>query len=260
MGSNNETPVEQPVTLVEIDRPFWMGATEVTLRQYQQFDPDYENGVYDMHYKDQVKRGYYMDEPDFPVIRVSWQKAMEYCDWLSSKTGKRVTLPTEAQWEWACRAGTDSPLSYGDLDTDFSTFANMADAKVREMAVSGVNPQPIPNPNPSVDFELKDARFNDGVLHLADVGSYRPNAWGLFDMHGNVAEWTRSDYRPYPYSDRDGRNDGSLGVKKTLRGGSWHDRPFRCSSSFRLGYPDWQKVYHAGFRVIVEDEPQIASR
>ena len=136
----------------------------------------------------------------------------------------------------------------------------MADAKVREMAVSGVNPKPIPDPNPTVDFELKDPRFNDAVLHLANVGSYRPNAWGLYDMHGNVAEWTRSDYLAYPYNERDGRNDGSLGVKKTLRGGSWHDRPFRSTSSFRLGYPDWQKVYHAGFRVIVEDEPQVASR
>jgi formylglycine-generating enzyme required for sulfatase activity len=79
-------------------------------------------------------------------------------------------------------------------------------------------------------------------------------------MHGNVAEWTRSDYRAYPYDGNDGRNDGTIGVKKTLRGGSWHDRPFRCTSSFRLGYPDWQRVYHAGFRVIVEDEPRIASQ
>ncbi len=260
MGSNNETPVEQPVTLVRVDRPYWMGATEVTLGQYQQFDPDHENGVYDKHYKDQVNRGYYMDQPDFPVIRVSWRKAMEYCVWLSNKTGKKVTLPTEAQWEWACRAGADGPFSYGDLDTDFSPFANLADAKVIEMAVSGVNPKPIPNPNPTVDFELKDARFHDAVLHLANVGTYRPNAWGLYDMHGNVAEWTRSDYRAYPYDKNDGRNDGALEVEKTLRGGSWHDRPFRCTSSFRLGYLDWQRVYHAGFRVIVEDGPRVASR
>ena len=124
MGSNVETPVEQPVARVEIERPYWMGTTEVTLRQYQQFDPDYENGVYDMHYKDQVKRGYYMDEPDFPAIRISLRDAMGFCLWLSKKTGKKVTLPTEAQWEWACRAGADTPFSYGDLDTDFSSFAN----------------------------------------------------------------------------------------------------------------------------------------
>jgi formylglycine-generating enzyme required for sulfatase activity len=251
MGSNDETPVEQPVSRVKIDKGFLMGATEVTLEQYRQFDPDYLNGVYDMHYKDQVKRGYYMNDLDFPVIRVNWQQATAFCDWLSKKTGKRVALPTEAQWEWACRAGTTTPLSFGDLDTDFSKYANFADITVKQMAVSGVNPKPINNPNSTVDFELKDPRSDDGVLHLAEVGSYQPNAWGLYDMHGNVAEWTRSDYRPYPYRDSDGRNGGGPD-DKVLRGGSWHDRPFRSTSSYRLGYPVWQQVYHAGFRVIVE--------
>jgi len=254
MGSNGETPVEQPISLVKIDKPYWMGTTEVTVEQFQQFDPKHDNGVYDMHYKDQVKRGYYMDnEPQFPAIRISWQQATAYCQWLSKRTGKKVSLPTEAQWEWACRAGTATPLSFGDLDTDFSPFANLADATVIEMAVSGVNPQPIKNPDATVDFELKDSRFNDGVLHLANVGQYEPNAWGLHDMHGNVAEWTKSDYRPYPYDDRDGRNAGAKDTAKVLRGGSWHDRQHRASSSFRLGYPTWQKVYHSGFRVVVED-------
>jgi formylglycine-generating enzyme required for sulfatase activity len=253
MGSNNETPVEQPVTPIAIGKSFWMGATEVTLEQYQQFDPNYENGVYDKHYKDQVDRGYYMDEPNFPVIRVSWQRAMAYCAWLSEKTGKTVSLPTEAQWEWACRAGSADPFSYGTLDVDFAQYANLADATVIEMAVSGVNPKPIANPNSDVDFELKDSRFDDDVLHLADVASYEPNVWGLYDMHGNVAEWTLSAYEAYPYVDGDGRNDAAPAAKRTLRGGSWHDRPFRSTSSYRLGYPDWQRVYHAGFRVIVED-------
>jgi len=253
MGSNSETPVERPMAKVTIVKPFYMGATEVTLGQYKKFDPKYQNGVYDMHYKDQVKRGYYMDtSDDFPVIRVPWKKAMEYCAWLSKKTGRKVTLPTEAQWEWACRAGSDSMLSFGDKDTDFGKFANLADVTVKEMAVRGVNPKPIRNPKPDVDYELKDARFNDGVLHLADVGKYEPNAWGLHDMHGNVAEWTRSQYKAYPYSDSDGRNSVTASGKRVVRGGSWHDRQHRSSSSFRLGYPDWQKVYHVGFRVIVE--------
>jgi len=253
MGSNSETPVERPVTRVSIAKPYWVGATEVTLEQYRQFDPDYMNGVYDMHYKDQVKRGYFMDDPKFPVIRVSWQRAMEYCRWLSEKTGKKISLPTEAQWEWACRAGTATPLSFGDMDADFSPFANLADAKVKEMAVKGVNPQPIKNPPKDWDFELKDARFNDGVLHLAEAGRYKPNVWGLHDMHGNAAEWTRSAYKPYPYSDTDGRNDVTTGAKRVVRGGSWHDRQHRSTSSFRLGYPDWQRVYHVGFRVVLED-------
>ena len=252
MGSNDETPIEQPVSRVKIAKGFMMGATEVTLEQYRQFDPDYLNGVYDMHYKDQVKRGYYMNDMQFPVIRVSWQEAVDYCKWLSKKTGKKVSLPTEAQWEWACRAGTETPLSYGDLDSDFSKFANLSDLKVKEMAVSGVNPRPMKNPNPHVDFELKDPRFNDNVLHLAKAGSFEANAWGLHDMHGNVAEWTMSVYAAYPYRD-DKRNDVSEGSKRVVRGGSWHDRPFRSTSSFRVGYPDWQKVYHTGFRVVVEE-------
>ena len=252
MGSNEETPVERPVTRVEIAKPFYMGTTEVTLEQFRQFDPGYLNGVYDMHYKDQVKRGYYMNDMQYPAIRVTWKKAVAFCGWLSEKTGKKVSLPTEAQWEWACRAGTDTPLAYGDLDADFATFANLADVTVKEMAVSGVNPKPIKNPNPTSDFELKDSRFDDRVLHLAEVGSYQPNAWGLYDMHGNAAEWTRSDYSPYPYKDADGRNAGGEG-RKTVRGGSWHDRPFRSTSSYRFGYPAWQRVYHTGFRVVVEE-------
>ncbi|TWU36488.1 Serine/threonine-protein kinase pkn1 [Novipirellula aureliae] len=250
MGSNDETPVEQPISRVAISEPFFIGATEVSLEQFRQFDPEYLNGVYDMHYKDQVKRGYYMNHMQYPVIRVSWDKAKAFCDWLSEKTGRKVTLPTEAQWEWACRAGTDTPLSFGDLDTDFSKHANLSDISVQQMAVKGVDPKPMSNPNHTVDFKLQDPRSDDGTLHLAKVGSFEPNAWGVFDMHGNAAEWTRSDYVAYPYSEGDGRiNDSG---EKVLRGGSWHDRPFRATSSYRLGYPAWQRVYHAGFRVVVE--------
>ena len=71
-------------------------------------------------------------------------------------------------------------------------------------------------------------------------------------MHGNAAEWTRSEYRPYPYSDSDGRNSGKPEGLKVVRGGSWHDRPFRATASYRLGFPTWQKVYHTGFRVVVD--------
>ena len=129
----------------------------------------------------------------------------------------------------------------------------MADVTVSLMAVSGVNPKPIRNPKPDVDFELKDPRSDDDTLLLAEVGKFAPNPWGLYDMHGNAAEWTRSDYKPYPYKDTDGRNEGDKDAKKVVRGGSWKDRPFRCTSSFRLGFPPWQRVFHTGFRVIVEE-------
>jgi formylglycine-generating enzyme required for sulfatase activity len=72
-------------------------------------------------------------------------------------------------------------------------------------------------------------------------------------MHGNVVEWTRSAYKPYPYDGSDGRNNPGGNAKRVVRGGSWHDRQHRSSSSYRLGFPAWQRVYHAGFRVIVED-------
>jgi formylglycine-generating enzyme required for sulfatase activity len=178
---------------------------------------------------------------------------MEFCAWLSRKTGKKVTLPTEAQWEWACRAGAATPFFYGDLDTDFSPFANLGDRSLRLLAVKGVDPQPIPNPDRFMDFVPKDDRFNDGVLHLADVAHYKPNAWGLFDMHGNAAEWTRSPYRPYPWDAQAGEGDGDAKGRKAVRGGSWYERPKYARSAFRLAYPAWQRVYNVGFRVIVEE-------
>jgi len=262
MGCNDETPVERPVTAVTIGKPFWMGATEITMAQFRQFDPTFENGVYDKHYKDQVNRGYFMNESNFPAIRVSWEQANAFCAWLSKKTGKTVRLPTEAQWEWACRAGTATPMNYGDINADFSKHENLADYTMIEMAVSGVDPKPIaygndPNPkqkpSPLWDYELRDRRYNDGVLHLANVGRYEPNAWGLYDMHGNVAEWTRSAYRPYPYVEDDGRNSTTVDERKVVRGGSWYRRQIRATSSWRWGYPGWMKPFDVGFRVIVEE-------
>ena len=97
------------------------------------------------------------------------------------RTGRKCMLPTELQWEWACRAGNASPMYYGDLHTDFSRLANLADATLAHFA-RGDSPH----------WHPKDARFNDGALVTAPVGSYAPNAWGLCDMIGNAAEWTRS--------------------------------------------------------------------
>ena len=240
-GALNEFPQQK----VDIARPFWMATTEVSLEQYQQFDPKHRNGYYDRHYKDQVNPGYPMDSPKFPVIRVSWDEAIAFCRWLSGKTGRKITLPTEQQWEWAARAGTATPFYWGDLNTDFSKFANLADKQITKLAVRGVNPQPIANPDKFWDFELKDARFDDGVLHLADNGHYCPNGFGLHDMIGNVAEWTLSDYTQRP-------------DRKVVRGGSWSDRPKEATASTRWGYPNWQRPFNVGFRVIIEDAPTVA--
>ena len=88
---------------------------------------------------------------------------------------------------------------------------------------------------------------------MANVGRYEPNAWGLYDMHGNVAEWTRSAYRPYPYVEDDGRNSTTVDERKVVRGGSWYRRQIRATSSWRWGYPGWMKPFDVGFRVIVEE-------
>jgi formylglycine-generating enzyme required for sulfatase activity len=97
-----------------------------------------------------------------------------------------------------------------------------------------------------------DERFEDGAITTAPVGNYRPNAWGLCDMHGNAAEWTLSSDAAYPYRSDDGRNAQSSAGRKVVRGGSFYDRPKRCRSAFRLSYPVWQKVHNVGFRVVCE--------
>ncbi len=242
---------EWPKTAVAIDKPFWLGVTEITNRQYACFDPAHRSGYQDQHSKDHTTPGYSAEGPDDPAIRITWKEALAFCGWLGAKCGGASSLPTEAQWEWACRAGADTPFSYGDMDADFSPFANLADASIALLAVSGINPQPISNPSPKDDFVPKDGRFNDGAKLGAAVGRYKPNAWGLFDMHGNVAEWTLTTYKPYPYNVADGRDDGQPQGKKVVRGGSWRDRPKRATASYRLAYEPWQPVYNVGFRVAI---------
>ena len=249
MGDPDGHPDERPLTSVEIRKPFWIGKFEVTNEHYACFDPSHDSkyehkGSWMFNEWD---LGWALNNPKQPVVRVSWKDALAFCRWLSNKTGQKVSLPTEAQSEWACRAGTDTPLYYGDLDADFSEFANMADYTIRDL-VYDVRDQYPP------DLVPRDVRFNDGKLVTADVATYKPNAWGLYDMHGNVWEWTRSTYRPYPYRADDGRNNIADSGRKVVRGGSWYDRPKRCRSAFRLSYPAWQKVYNVGFRVVIETQ------
>jgi formylglycine-generating enzyme required for sulfatase activity len=249
LGDSGGCPDEQPRQPVRIAKPFYIGATEVTCAQYGRFDSDHFNGFHDQRHKDHTLPGYPAHADEKPVIRVSWLDAMAFCDWLASRTGQACTLPTEAEWEWACRAGADSPFWYGDRDVDFSTLANLADSSTRLLAVTGVNPSPIPNPNRFQDYLPKDARFNDNERLMAPVGQYRPNAWELYDMHGNVWEWTRSNYASYPYATDDGRNVLSPDHDKVVRGGSWRDRPERARAGYRLAYKAFQPVFNVGFRV-----------
>jgi formylglycine-generating enzyme required for sulfatase activity len=249
MGSAKGASDEAPLASVKIDKPFWIGKFEITNEQYARFDPDHDSRF--EHKGSWVfsegHLGWPLNHPKQPVVRISWKEAMQFCRWLSERTGLNVTLPSEAQWEWACRAGAASAMHYGDLDTDFSQLANMADLTMRQLAYDT-------DGRYTMDITPRDARFDDKILVTANVGRYRPNAWGLYDMHGNVAEWTRSAYKAYPYKSDDGRNKIDTSGERVVRGGSWRDRPKRCRSAFRLSYPNWQKVYNVGFRVAIEGE------
>jgi formylglycine-generating enzyme required for sulfatase activity len=238
---------ERPLSIVKIEKPFWMGKFEVTNEQYAQFDPEHDSryehkgswSFWEHHL------GWPLNQPKQPVVRVSQREAEAFCRWLSRKSGATVTLPTEAQWEYACRAGSAGPLSFGDLDTDFSKLANMADATLKQLAYDT-------DGRHTADLIPRDERFDDQALVTVDVGRYQPNAWGLHDMHGNAWEWTRTAYKAYPYRDHDGRNRLAADNRSVARGGSWQDRPKRCRSAFRLSYPIWQKVHDVGLRVVIE--------
>jgi len=254
MGSQNGAADEAPRATVRIDKPFWMGTTEVTNAQYAVFDPEHDTRYLDENGKDHSVPGYIANHPDQPVARVSWREAMAFCEWLSEQTGRNVTLPTEAQWEWAARAGSETQFFYGDVNTDFSRWANLADASRRRTYVKwdGGSRIHVRRDYPAdYLYPLRDDRFTDKWFVVDYVKQYRPNAWGLYDIIGNVSEWTRTSYRPYPYKE-DGRNDGNPAEKKVARGGSWSDRPKDAGSTVRFAYESHQKVYNTGFRIIIE--------
>lgn len=250
IGDATGLPNQSPESRTVIDRPFWMAETEITNEQFARFDTEHdsrlENGEF-LQFST-LERGWPLSGEKQPVVRVSWDRAMEFCHWLSEKTGRRVTLPTEAQWEWAARSGATTPFWYGTESTDFSPFANLADAThlSRETLGWKLPSGAIPLWRPGV------LDIDDKYRVSAPTGSFQANVWGLKDMVGNAAEWTRSAYRPYPYNDADGRNDTTGADRRTVRGGSWQDPPQRATASFRTGYHSWQPVVDVGFRVIVE--------
>ena len=247
MGQADACLDERPPCRVRIAAPFWLGRFEVTNEQFALFDPSHDSGL---EHGDYIQfspgeRGWTLSRRKQPVVRVPWRQAVAFCRWLSARAGRPFTLPTEAQWEYACRAGAATPWSYGTPDTDFAPFANVSDATHQAIDPFGWSgrSQVIPPWRPA------DTRFNDHSRVSAPVGSYRANPWGLCDMHGNVAEWTLSAYRPYPYREDDGRNEPTANGKRVVRGGSWYDRPGRCRSAFRQSYLPDQGVYDVGFRV-----------
>ena len=261
MGSPAGSPDERPACRVGIERPFWMASCEISNQVYARFDPDHDSRVEDKNTYQFGIHGYPANLPDQPVVRISWDEAQQFCRWLSQRTGESFALPTEAQWEWACRAGSGEPFFFGGLEADFSPYGNLADAKLSEFASNPYTvDSPLENPTPYDDWIPKDTRFHDGALLTVAPGRYRPNAWGLYDMHGNAAEWTRSTYLPYPYAAGDGRDVGGAVGRKVVRGGSWRDEPKWATSSARLSYLPWQRVHNVTFRVVCEPGTVLAQR
>ena len=139
MGSYRGQSDTRPTAKVKIDKAFWMGELEVTNQQFNVIFPDHDSRFVDQQWKDHVVQGYPANKPEQPVIRVSYNDAMDYCKKLSEKTGLNITLPTEAQWEWACRAGSDQDFWYGDMNADFGKKDNLADVTTLLLAASGID-------------------------------------------------------------------------------------------------------------------------
>ena len=240
MGDVQGFPDEWAEREVFIDRPLWMSSCEITNEQFRAFNRGHDSRFYGKRHARADDRGLPLNAADQPVLRVSWTEASTFCAWLSEMTGMGFSLPTEEQWEYACRAGTGTPLFYGDVPDDFSAWANLGDRSfgpclfksggVTHFVMDGA--------------DLADTSWNDHFVVTAPVGSFRPNSWGLYDMHGNVAEWVQ---------------DCDVHGEKVVRGGSFYDHPKRARSSYRISYPEWQQVYNVGFRVVAEIEDSHVS-
>ncbi|MBN2308319.1 MAG: SUMF1/EgtB/PvdO family nonheme iron enzyme, partial [Candidatus Hydrogenedentes bacterium] len=212
---------------VAISEGFWMGKHEVTNAEFRQFRPD--------HVTLPIK-GHDFNHDNQPVMFVSWHDARGFCRWLSEKTGDTFVLPTEAQWEYACRAGTDTINYWGDDDALTGNHANGADLTGDSM----------------FDFDWPVANVTDGHGLTAPVGSFPGNAFGLHDMIGNVHEWCADWFDPGYYlrtvnTDPPGPSTGS---DRVIRGGSWDDSPWWCRAASRDARSPEKTHGDLGFRVV----------
>jgi formylglycine-generating enzyme len=179
----------------------------------------------------------YQQDDSHPAVCVSWDDATAYARWLAEKTSRPYRLLSEAEWEYAARAGTTGPRFWGDDPKIACEHANGADASLRAR-VAGTSDWPIVN-------------CDDRHPHTAPAGSYRANAFGLHDMLGNVWEWTQdcwnSDYTGAPV-DAAPWLTGECALR-AVRGGSWEDAPVGVRAAYRVGSPTVIRVYIRGFRV-----------
>jgi formylglycine-generating enzyme required for sulfatase activity len=179
----------------------------------------------------------YAQDDTHPATCVSWEDASAYVTWLSDRTGKRYRLLTEAEWEYAARAGTTTARFWGEDGNMSCDHANGGDLSTRAHAAL------------ASDWHV--ANCNDRHAYTAPVGSFRANAFGLHDTLGNAAEWTQDCWNPsYSGAPADGRawlaGDCYL---RAVRGGSWEDAPVGLRAAYRAGSPMTVRVYTRGFRV-----------
>jgi formylglycine-generating enzyme required for sulfatase activity len=200
---------------VTLTKGFWMGVTPVTQAQWQAV-----MGSNPSHFKGD----------DRPVEQVSWEDCQEFCQEFckkfGAKVGKRFRLPTEAEWEYACRAGTTTPFSFGEtISTDQANY----------------------------DGNYTYGRGKKGTYRqqTTSAGSFPKNAWGLFDMHGNVWEWCQDWYGPYPEEDIKDPQGGNNGDARVLRGGSWCNFPAWCRAAARNRIAPANRHFLCGCRVVL---------
>ncbi len=215
---------EHPNHDVTITQPFYAGIYEVTNAEYEQFDA--------AHNALRGKLGFSVND-DEAVIFVTWDEAKAFCDWLSVREGLPYRLPTEAEWEYACRAGTATHFHTGDS----------LPAAYHKNQQETWYPDPNRSWNPAVE-----------IVPLT-VGQAPANAWGLYDVHGNVEEWCHDWYGPYatgPQTDPVGRIDGDFRV---TRGGSHGTKLYYLRSGNRMGNVPEDKHWLIGFRVVLGELP-----
>jgi formylglycine-generating enzyme required for sulfatase activity len=228
-------PLDEKLHRVRITKPFFMGTYTVTQEEYEKImgkNPSwFSSGGKG---SDKVVD---MDTARFPVEQVSWDDAQEFCRKLSQKEGKNYRLPTEAEWEYACRAGTTTPFNFGsELN---GTQAN---------CIGNNYPYGTSSKGPYLERTTK-------------VGSYRPNAFGLYDMHGNVWQWCedwygKDYYSTSPVDDPQGPVSGAYpgfaGVYRVGRGGHWGSLSVDCRTAARSAGEPTERVSTGGFRVVCE--------
>jgi formylglycine-generating enzyme required for sulfatase activity len=237
---------EDPQHLVDIAQPFAAGKFAVTVDQFAAFvaDAGHDMGsscrtLEDGKMEDRPGRSW--RDPGFsqtgshPVVCIAFGDAEAYADWLSAKTGKTYRLLAEAEWEYAARAGTTTRFSFGDDAKDLCRFGNGTDLTAKR-SVAGLGPS---------------ASCSDGYAYTAPVGHFLPNAFALYDMHGNVRQWVEDCFHPsYAGAPTDGSAWTSPGCTiRVQRGGAWGYRPANLRSAYRDGIEPALRRSFTGFRV-----------